>query len=151
MCSLLFFAFALLTIFLWAAVWRATRDEADVPQENMNKYFVKEQRDASNPKEGDESAAIAKLADRDIKLKVPVIDQQTGLCIVCGYKRSDGHAWPCIIYFMKIAVATYDKKFQKVEFILTKLLKDSNLSKEEVEHVLEEIQNARDLINHVGD
>lgn len=94
---------------------------------------------------------IVKLVDRPLPLKQPIIDQSTGLCIVCGMKRNEGHGWPCIIYLMKMAVSAYERRMQLTEFLLNKILAQSNIPKEEVEHVLEEIKAARDLINSVGD
>lgn len=98
-----------------------------------------------------EASDVVKLVERTLVLKAPTIDQSTGLCIVCGMGRKDGHGWPCITYLMKLAVSSYEKKMQKAEFVLKKILNSTNVGAEEIEHVLEEIQGARDLINGIAE
>lgn len=94
---------------------------------------------------------IVKMLERGNKVQSPTIDQQTGLCVVCGMARNTGHGWPCIVYLMKLAVSSYDKKMKLCEMLLNRILLDRHVKAEEVSHVLAEIQAARDLIHNVGD
>ncbi len=134
------FVSVLLIIFLVAAVYAAT-------QETRESNTVVPFNSRYTPLT---SKTQEKKKDATDDMKMPTIDPATGNCCVCGHSRGDGHGWPCIVYLMKLAVDSYDKKFVMMEKFLDKLLTDAHVYSKDVEDMKLEIKAARDLISGVG-